>query len=122
MAGWEEEGGISPCHYGTNECMLLHERNLFCFEVSGRTNDMEELTSDVYCHANVCIFSFKLKVISVFCHFQGGIFLPPAVHFVPNVSQVCIALHANIKPFGLSMVPAGLNSSMCDSSYRREFG
>lgn len=47
MAGWEGEGGISPCHYGTNESMLLGERNLFCFEVGGRTNGMEELTSDV---------------------------------------------------------------------------
>lgn len=44
MGGGE---GISPSHYGTNESMLLRERNLFCFEVSGRTNDMEELTSDV---------------------------------------------------------------------------
>lgn len=21
MAGWEGEGGVSPCHYGTNESM-----------------------------------------------------------------------------------------------------
>lgn len=47
MTGWEGGGGISPSHYGTNESMRLHERNLFCFEVSGRTNDMEELTGDV---------------------------------------------------------------------------
>lgn len=44
MGGGE---GISPSHCGTNESMLLRERNLSCFEVSGRTNDMEELTSDV---------------------------------------------------------------------------
>lgn len=69
----------------------------------------------------MCIFSLKLKVISVFCHFQGGIFLPPAVDIVPNASQVGIALHVNIKPFGLSMVPASLNSSTCDFSYRIEF-
>lgn len=122
MAGWEGEGGISPRHYGTKESMLLRERNLFCFEVSGRTNDMEELTSDMQHHANLCIFNFKLKVISVFCHFQGGIFLPPALDIVPNASQVRIALHANIKPFGLSVVPAGLNSNMCDFPYRKEFG
>jgi len=47
MAEWEGEGGIRACHYGTNESLLLCERNLFCFEVSGKTNDMEELTSDV---------------------------------------------------------------------------
>lgn len=113
-------GGISPSHYGTNESMLLHERNLFCFEVSGRTNDMEELTSDVQHHANVCILIFIPKAISASCLiFQGGIFLPPVVDIVPHISQVHKVLHPNIKTFGLSMVPAGINSSMSNFSLQK---